>query len=106
MSVTASYFRRISGNFSTITTNPVANVAGNTGNVIDNLLVGPADYDTFCVTAPVDPRLPGGGGNQICGFKDLKPTKLGQVQNVGQNSNAYGNQYEHWNGVDLLMNAR
>ena len=29
-------------------------------------------FDTFCVTAPTDSRLPGGGGNQICGFTDLK----------------------------------
>jgi hypothetical protein len=101
MSVSATYFRRIFGNFSTITTAP-----GSTAAVIDNLLVNPGDYDPFCVTAPVDPRLPGGGGNRICGFKDLKPTKLGQVQNVGQNSNGFGNQYEHWNGVDLIVNAR
>jgi hypothetical protein len=106
MSVSASYFRRIYGNFSSITTNPVANVAGNSANIIDNQLVSASDYTSFCVTAPVDPRLPGGGGNQICGFRDLNPNKLGQIQNVGQNSNAFGNQYEHWNGVDLLANAR
>ena len=29
-------------------------------------------YDTYCITAPDDPRLPGGGGNQICGFTDLQ----------------------------------
>jgi hypothetical protein len=101
MSLNATYFRRIFGNFSSITTAP-----GITTPVIDNLLVGPSDYDTFCVTAPVDPRLPGGGGNQICGFKDINPSKLGRVQNVGQRSNAFGNQYEHWNGVDLGVNAR
>src|SRR5262249_49344107 len=27
--------------------------------VTDNLAVGPADYDPFCVTAPADARLPG-----------------------------------------------
>jgi hypothetical protein len=101
MSVSATYFRRIFGNFSTVTTAP-----GATALVIDNQLVSASDYTPFCVTAPVDPRLPGGGGNQICGFKDLNPNKLGQVQNVGQNSNALGNQYEHWNGVDLIVNAR
>src|SRR5207249_3913985 len=48
-SVTASYVRRSLGNFT----------------VTKNTTVSPADYDTYCITAPVDPRLPGGGGNQI-----------------------------------------
>jgi hypothetical protein len=90
MSVNAAYFRRIFGNFA----------------VTDNTLVAASDYDSFCVTSPVDPRLPGGGGNQICGFRDLNPSKLGRVQNQGTNSNAYGSQYEHWNGVDVGVNAR
>ena len=34
---------------------------------------GPDDYDPYCVTAPLDPRLPGGGGYQVCGLADLKP---------------------------------
>ena len=29
-------------------------------------------FDSFCVTAPTDSRLPGGGGNQICGYTDLE----------------------------------
>ena len=33
-------------------------------------------------TAPVDARLPGGGGNQICGLYDVTPTLFGQVNNV------------------------
>ena len=45
----------------------------------DNQLVTPADYDPYCVTAPVDTRLPGGGGYQVCGLYDIKPAKFGQV---------------------------
>ena len=30
--------------------------------VTDNLAVAPADFTAFSVTAPLDPRLPGGGG--------------------------------------------
>src|SRR5207249_1202135 len=57
-------------------------------------------------TAPQDSRLPGGGGQQICGFRDLNPSKLGQFQNLGTRANGYGKQIEHWNGVDFAVNAR
>ena len=43
-----------------------------------------ADYSPYCVTAPIDPRLPGGGGNQLCGLFDVNPTKFGQTLNVIQ----------------------
>ena len=59
-SVNASYYRTWFGNFTTT----------------HNQFVAPADYDPYCVTAPTDSRLPGGGGNQICGFYDIKPTKI------------------------------
>ena len=39
-----------------------------------------ADDDPYCVTAPVDSRLPGGGGNEICGLYDVRPDKFGQVR--------------------------
>jgi hypothetical protein len=50
--------------------------------VTDNQLVTPADYDPYCVVAPLDTRLPGGGGYQVCGLYDIKPEKFGQVQNI------------------------
>jgi hypothetical protein len=36
-----------------------------------NLDVTPSDYDPYCITVPVDPRLPG-SGNRLCGFYDIK----------------------------------
>ena len=48
----------------------------------DNVLVTPDDYDPYCITAPRDPRLPGGGGHEICGLYDIKPEKFGQVENL------------------------
>jgi hypothetical protein len=68
--------------------------------------VSPSDYDPYCVTAPVDSRLPGGGGQQICGLNDLKLTKVGQVQTVRTTSETYGDQIERWQGLDLTLQAR
>jgi hypothetical protein len=90
VSMTAMYFRRVYGNFV----------------VTQNVLVNPADYDPYCITAPSDPRLPGGGGQRICGLYDLNPSKVGLVDLLRANSGKFGSQYRHWNGVDLTMNAR
>jgi hypothetical protein len=55
---------------------------------------------------PTDSRLPGGGGNQICGLYDIKPTAFGRVSNVVSQSTNYGNVTEVYNGVDITLNAR
>ena len=88
--VEVSYNRRTFGNFI----------------VNDNLLVEPADYDPYCITAPADSRLPGGGGQEICGLYDLKPSKVGLVQTLRTYSGKYGDQKEHWNGIDVGVNLR
>ena len=49
--------------------------------VTDNLAVGPGDFDPFCVTAPTDPKLPGGGGYDVC-YSDVSEDKFGQVDNL------------------------
>ena len=89
-SIDIGYFRRGYGNFS----------------VVDNQLVGPDDYDPFCITAPRnDARLPN-AGEQICGFYDLKPAKVGQSQNLVRLAKHYGEQTEVYNGVDASMTWR
>ncbi len=90
VSVTAGYFRRWYGNFI----------------VTDNMLVTPADYSPYCVTAPADPRLPGGGGYPVCGLYDISFAKFGQSSNVVKLANGFGEQLEVYNGVDLSLNAR
>jgi hypothetical protein len=90
VALNASYYRRFYGNFT----------------ITDNTLVAASDYDPFCITAPQDSRLPNGGGQQICGLLDLNPSRLGQLQNLGTRANGYAKQIEHWNGMDLSINAR
>jgi hypothetical protein len=74
--------------------------------VNDNLLTSPSDYTPYCVTAPVDSRLPGGGGNQLCGFYDLNPNKFGQVNNFVTYSSNFGKQSDIYNGVDVSVATR
>src|SRR5262249_49961165 len=72
-----------------------------------NLLVNaPSDYSPFCVTAPVDARLPGGGGNSICGFFDINPNKFGQSDILITKASNYGNITDVYNGFDLTVNMR
>jgi len=88
--VSAGYFRTWYGNFT----------------VTDNLNWTPADFDHYCITAPTDSRLPGGGGNQICGLYDISPAKFGDVNNLITFASNYGEQTEIYNGVDFNISVR
>ncbi|HKB09156.1 MAG TPA: hypothetical protein VKD69_00835, partial [Vicinamibacterales bacterium] len=74
--------------------------------VTDNLAVNPSDYTSYCVTAPADPKLPGGGGNQICGFYDINPDKFGQVNNFVTYAKNYGDESDIYNGIDVSLATR
>ena len=74
--------------------------------VTDNQGTTASDYDPFCVTVPADQRLPGGGGNQVCGLYDIKPAAFGRVDNVVTQHTHYGKQSEVYNGVDVGLEAR
>jgi hypothetical protein len=74
--------------------------------VTDNLLTEATDFTAFSITAPVDSRLPNGGGYTLAGLYNVVPAKFGQVLNYNTLSDKYGKQTEHWNGVDITMNAR
>jgi hypothetical protein len=54
----------------------------------------------------VDARLPGGGGNQICGFYDINPDRFGKVDNLVTFAKNFGHQSEVFDGVDLAVNMR
>ena len=72
----------------------------------DNQATPSANYDPYCITAPVDSRLPGGGGNQICGLYDVTPALFGKVDNLVTQASNYGKQTQVYNGFDVTVNAR
>jgi hypothetical protein len=90
MSINVSYFRKIFGNFL----------------VTDNTLVTPSDYSPYSITAPMNPLLPGGGGYQVASLYDLNPNKVGLVKNAVMFASDFGNQIQHWNGIDATVNGR
>ena len=90
VSLHAGYIRRWYGNF----------------RVTDNLLVGPDDYNPYSFTAPMDSRLPGGGGFGVDGVFDLNPSKIGQVSNLVAAASDYGDQTEVHNFINVTLNAR
>ena len=71
VALNVGYFRTWYGNF----------------RATDNRAVTPQDFTPYCVTAPLNALLPGGGGNQICGLYDVVPT---QVRPVEQSRHAGG----------------
>ena len=87
--VNAGYFRTWYGNF----------------QVTDNLRVTPADYSPYCVSVPVDARLPL-SGQQLCGLYDINPGVFGLVDNLITRNDKYGKQEEVYNGVDVNFQAR
>ena len=91
VSVDFGYFRRWYGNFL----------------ATDSLAYAPSDFNTFSITAPSDSRLPGSGGYAIGGLYNLNPAKFGvPANNLVTFASNYGKQIEHWNGIDVSINAR
>jgi hypothetical protein len=90
VSLNASFLRRAYGNL----------------RVDDSLFRGPADYDPYCVTAPVDSRLPNGGGYEICDLYDLNPLKVGQTDTSFTSSENFGDMSEIWQGLDVTTQIR
>jgi hypothetical protein len=74
--------------------------------VVDNTFLQPSDLTPFELTAPKDPRLPGGGGYTISGLYDVVPDKAGQVGNLVADSSHYGKWFHYFNGIDLTFNLR
>jgi hypothetical protein len=72
----------------------------------DNLAVTSADYNPYCITAPVDARLPDGGGYPVCGLYDVSLPKFGQVNNLVTHSSNFGQQRQVNDFFDVGVNTR
>jgi len=90
MSMTVGYYRNWYGNF----------------RVTDNLAVAAADFNTYCVTAPKDSRLPNGGGYQVCDLYDISPAKFGLSNNLVTRAKDFGTQTQVSNFFTFSMDAR
>ena len=78
------------------------------GNLLatDNRAITAADFDEYCIVTPADSRLPGGGGQQVCGLYDIRPDKFGQIDNFVTHASSFGSAQEVFNGVDVTFTAR
>ena len=74
--------------------------------VTDNRATTVADYTPFSVAAPLDPRLPGGGGYDVSGLYDVVPAKSGVTDNYRTSRRTTARMYQIYNGVDINVNAR
>ena len=90
LGLSLGYFRRAFGNFLTT----------------DNLLTEASDFDPYCVTFPVDSRIPGGGGSQLCGLYDVSVAKFGQRQSYVTFAKNFGDQSMVYTGLEFSVNAR
>ena len=89
VSASFAYFRRQFGNYTHT----------------DALLVGPSDYDPYCINAPSDERLPT-AGQQVCGLYDVRAAarpnlainRLVDFADTAKRSNVF-------NGFDYTMSA-
>jgi hypothetical protein len=50
--------------------------------------------------------LPGGGGNELCGFYDINPDKFGISKEVATYATNFGDLSRIYNGVDVNVNGR
>ncbi|MEO8679706.1 MAG: carboxypeptidase-like regulatory domain-containing protein [Vicinamibacterales bacterium] len=93
MSVNGGYYRRTFGN-QTFT---------------DDLRYDANSYDSFCINAPSDPDLPGGGSYQVCGIQDLKPAVFAQGLPANSKirfSKDFGGETNLYQGFDLNLESR
>lgn len=99
VSVTGGYYFNTGGYF--------RNTAALSKNrITDNTLVTSSDYDNYCVIAPKDPRLPNGGGYEVCGFADISTTKFGQNQSLVAPSGRFGKPIYRNHFIDFSTDMR
>jgi hypothetical protein len=96
VSVSAGWYRRKFGNQTVTADNRYSFAKGS--------------YDgPFCANAPADPNLPGGGGYQVCGLYDLKPSVVAlqlPASSTLQLSSNFGGETNIYEGFDFSTTSR
>jgi hypothetical protein len=93
-SVEVGYYRR---SFTQYTTG---------GTVTDNQLVSPKDVAAITVTAPIDSRLPGGGGYPVGPLYNLNPNVFGQSSLLIKSTKDVSDDTRVFDGVDATVTVR
>jgi len=74
--------------------------------VTDNEEIGPADFEPYSIMAPVDARLPGGGGYRVDGLYDISLAKFGLASNVVKMASDFGDRVQVNDFVNFNINTR
>ena len=74
--------------------------------VTHNRALGPQDYDEVTLTAPLDPRLPDGGGYPVSFLVRNNNSVLGVQDSYYTTTSDFGDETHYWQGVELTVNAR
>jgi hypothetical protein len=74
--------------------------------VTDNLLQSPGDFTRFSVVAPLDPRLPDGGGYVIENLFDPNDAVAALSNNYRTYAPNFGRRYQIYNGMEINVSAR
>lgn len=90
LSVRVGYYRNWDGNLT----------------VTDNLEVRPSDFSPYCVTAPTDPRLPNGGGYEICGLYNESRAVFGRSNTVVEKASKFGEQKRVSDFIAINLTSR
>jgi hypothetical protein len=90
VSVDVSYSRRWWGNFF----------------VTHNAALTAADWNEVTLTAPVDPRLPDGGGYPVSYLVRNGRQAFGATDSYYTTTSDFGDEQRYWHGVDVSFNAR
>jgi carboxypeptidase family protein len=75
--------------------------------VTDNLNLKVSDFTQFYLPAPLDARLPDGGGYKVGPLYDINPDRFSVVPNNWiYSTDKYGTQRLYWHGIDANVSAR
>jgi carboxypeptidase family protein/TonB-dependent receptor-like protein len=74
--------------------------------VTENTSTVPSNYDPYCITAPSNAGLPGGGGYKVCDLADVQPAYYGKVNNLVTLASNFGTFSSRNDFFDASVTAR